>query len=80
MEHSKQIDRHLLRPYEGNDFFSERNYLGNSSYGSEGGGGGAEGFGGNGNVIYNSNGNSRNPDRYNTKKVGVLTIQVCLVY
>lgn len=84
VEHSKQNERNYLRPYEGNaSLFSEKNYLGNSSYGSNGiagagggsnggnagSGGGGGGVGGNGNVIYNSNGNYWIPDRHIPKKV-----------
>lgn len=79
VEHSKQIDRHYLRRYESNDFFSERNYLVNSSYGSNGiaGGGGAGGGAGvggnganvNGNILFNNNENYWNENRHNLKKV-----------
>lgn len=31
VEHGKQIDRHYLRRYESSDFFSDRNFLANSS-------------------------------------------------
>lgn len=46
VEHGKQIERHYLRRYEGNDFFSDRNYLANSSSYESNAMVGGEGFSG----------------------------------